>query len=142
MSLHVNTLAIDAADPRGLATFRVAALDWHLIQPGLRAGPHRPGPGPFRFARSDGGSVSTQLGRQTTKNRRHFELVPDDQTAAVHRLEALGRPDIGPGDVNWVVMADPEGKELCVRRSYTGAYPASTDSSVRVVCTPRLARSS
>ncbi|MGZ5383788.1 MAG: hypothetical protein ACXW1Y_00870 [Acidimicrobiia bacterium] len=30
------------------------------------------------------------------------------------------RLDIGRGDVIWVVMADPEGNELCVLRSYTG----------------------
>ena len=41
------------------------------------------------------------------------------------RLESLGarRADIGQGDVDWVVMADPEGNEFCVLRS----LPASDE---------------
>ena len=57
---------------------------------------------------------------KTTKNRLHLDLVPDDaeQAAEVDRLIALGatRIDIGQGDVDWVVMADPDGNELCVLR--------------------------
>ena len=39
-----------------------------------------------------------------------------DQQAEVERLVALGatRADIGQGDVDWVVMADPDGNEFCV----------------------------
>ena len=53
------------------------------------------------------------------KNRLHLDLVPasgSEQHAEVARLEALGarRIDIGQGDVDWVVMADPDGNELCV----------------------------
>lgn len=37
----------------------------------------------------------------------------------VERLIALGarRVDVGQGDVSWVVLADPEGKEFCVLRT-------------------------
>ncbi|MCD4535354.1 VOC family protein [Nocardioides sp. cx-169] len=54
------------------------------------------------------------------KNRLHFDLVPPpggDQHAAVDRLLSLGatRIDIGQGDVDWVVMADPDGNEFCVK---------------------------
>jgi hypothetical protein len=31
LSLQINTLTIDAADPQGFVSFWVAALDWHLI---------------------------------------------------------------------------------------------------------------
>lgn len=53
------------------------------------------------------------------KNRLHFDLAPPaggDQQAVVARLESLGAThvDIGQGDVSWVVMADPDGNELCV----------------------------
>jgi hypothetical protein len=50
------------------------------------------------------------------KNRLHLDLRPDDQYAEVRRLLALGasRADIGQGEVSWVVLADPEGNELCV----------------------------
>ena len=59
---------------------------------------------------------------KVVKNRVHLDLQPDDERdAAVERLVALGgrvlddhrRPD-GTG---WVVLADPEGNELCVERS-------------------------
>jgi len=56
---------------------------------------------------------------KTGKNRLHLDLAPPadgDQQAEVERLVALGaqRIDIGQGDVSWVVMADPDGNELCV----------------------------
>ena len=58
-------------------------------------------------------------------NRLHIDLRPagpdGDQAAEVARLEALGatRADVGQGDdVSWVVMADPEGNELCVLAPY------------------------
>lgn len=56
----------------------------------------------------------------TRKNRIHLDVAPaadDDQAAAVDRLLALGgtRVDVGQGpDVTWVVLADPEGNEVCV----------------------------
>ncbi len=56
---------------------------------------------------------------KTGKNRLHFDLAPPvhgDQQAEVDRLVSLGatRIDIGQGEVNWVVMADPDGHEFCV----------------------------
>jgi catechol 2,3-dioxygenase-like lactoylglutathione lyase family enzyme len=56
---------------------------------------------------------------KTGKNRLHFDLAPPvggDQSAEVDRLLALGasRVDIGQGEVDWVVLADPDGNEFCV----------------------------
>lgn len=53
------------------------------------------------------------------KNRLHVDIAPPndgDQRAEVDRLVDLGatRIDIGQGDVDWVVMADPDGNEFCV----------------------------
>jgi predicted enzyme related to lactoylglutathione lyase len=53
------------------------------------------------------------------KNRLHFDIAPPhdgSQQEEVDRLVSLGaRPlDIGQGDVDWVVMADPDGNEFCV----------------------------
>ncbi len=53
------------------------------------------------------------------KHRLHFDLGPlaaGDQQAEVDRLVSLGatRVDIGQGDVDWVVMADPDGHEFCL----------------------------
>src|SRR4029078_9288007 len=55
----------------------------------------------------------------------------DDQAAIVERLLAAGavRADIGQGDVPGVVLADPEGKELCVlepRERYLGRGPLAS----------------
>jgi hypothetical protein len=54
------------------------------------------------------------------KNRLHLDVTPEDsdQREEVDRLVALGatRVDIGQGDVDWVVMADPGGNEFCVLR--------------------------
>lgn len=54
------------------------------------------------------------------KYRLHFDLAlpaGGDQQAEVDRLLSLGatRVDIGQGAVSWVVMADPDGHEFCVR---------------------------
>lgn len=51
--------------------------------------------------------------------RMHFDLAPPaggDQQGEVDRLISLGATpvDIGHGDVNWVVMTDPDGHEFCV----------------------------
>ena len=52
------------------------------------------------------------------KNRLHLDIAPVDvdQATEVERLLTLGAThvDIGQGDVDWVVMADPDGNELCV----------------------------
>ncbi|MGW0562722.1 VOC family protein [Streptomyces sp. NPDC003016] len=53
------------------------------------------------------------------KSRLHFDLAPPDhgdQQAEVDRLVSLGatRADIGQGEVDRVVMADPDGHEFCV----------------------------
>src|SRR5947209_6365044 len=56
---------------------------------------------------------------KTGKNRLHFDVAPPvdgDQQREVDRLVSLGatRIDIGQDEVSWVVMADPDGNELCV----------------------------
>ncbi|MGZ4759499.1 MAG: VOC family protein [Acidimicrobiales bacterium] len=53
------------------------------------------------------------------KNRIHLDLgsdSPEHQAEIVDRLLAAGatRVDVGQGDAPWVVLADPEGNELCV----------------------------
>lgn len=57
---------------------------------------------------------------KVAKNRLHLDIVPDqgDQEAELNRLLALGatRADIGQGEVDWVVMADPDGNEFCLLR--------------------------
>jgi catechol 2,3-dioxygenase-like lactoylglutathione lyase family enzyme/predicted enzyme related to lactoylglutathione lyase len=70
----------------------------------------------------DGGQFLTfgpPIAPKHTKNRLHIDIAPPidgDQAAEVDRLVRLGatRVDIGQGDVDWVVMADPDGNEFCV----------------------------
>ena len=52
------------------------------------------------------------------KNRLHLDLRPANQEAEVERLVDMGarHVDIGQGDVEWTVLADPEGNEFCVLR--------------------------
>jgi catechol 2,3-dioxygenase-like lactoylglutathione lyase family enzyme len=56
------------------------------------------------------------------KNRVHLDVSPIDRDheAEVQRLFDLGASpvDIGQGTKPWTVMADPEGNEFCVLRSF------------------------
>jgi hypothetical protein len=54
-----------------------------------------------------------------SKLRVHLDVAPhpkEDHQAEVEHLIGLGATpaDIGQGDVRWVVLADPQGNELCV----------------------------
>ncbi|MGY1620924.1 VOC family protein [Geodermatophilus sp. SYSU D00965] len=56
---------------------------------------------------------------KTGRNRLHLDLapaVPGELDAEVDRLLSLGatRLDVGQGDVDGVVLADPDGNEFCV----------------------------
>ena len=56
---------------------------------------------------------------KTVKNRLHPDVAPypdDDPAAEVARLRALGAvpANVGQGEVNWTVLADPEGNEFCI----------------------------
>jgi len=59
------------------------------------------------------------LAPKTGRSRLHFDLAPPvgaDQQAEVDRLVSLGatRTDPGQGEVDRVVMSDPDGREFCV----------------------------
>ena len=67
---------------------------------------------------------------KTGKDRLHFDLAPaadSEQQAEVDRLVTLGasRADVGQGDVRWVAMADPDGREFCVRPADTATVGPS-----------------
>lgn len=56
------------------------------------------------------------------KNRLHLDLVPSTtREEEVERLRGLGATVVddrrNPDGTGWVVMADPEGNELCVERA-------------------------
>ncbi len=100
---------------REVGCFWSAALGWPLVwdqdeETAVRA-PDGTGP----LITWGGPPVAPKIG----KNRLHLDIAPDervDQRAEVDRLVSLGATpiDIGQGDVDWVVMADPDGNEFCV----------------------------
>jgi hypothetical protein len=125
MASTFTELAIDCADPAGLARFWCAVLGYEVQDeedgvvgigsPLVPEGRSRPGPVPptLTFARVPEG--------KTVKNRLHLDVSPTDrdQDDEVRRLLDLGarHADVGQGDASWVVLIDPEGNEFCVLAS-------------------------
>jgi hypothetical protein len=116
-------LAIDCADPGGLARFWCSVLGYEVQggddetvtigSPEVPEGKSRRGPVPptLTFARVPEGKAG--------KNRLHLDLNATDreQEEEVRRLLDLGarHADVGQaGRESWVVLADPEGNEFCV----------------------------
>jgi hypothetical protein len=120
MSLRIQSLCIDTTDPAGLATLWEQALGWRRTY----EEPDEVVLEPPEGSREDG-MVPDLLflkvpDTKEVKNRLHIDLRPEDQAAAVERLEGLGarRANVGQGsDVTWIVMADPHGNEFCVLRA-------------------------
>ena len=115
MGLRLDALCIDAHDPVRIATFWAGLLDGQVVDdpvdgPALLLDPivgFR-----LRFPRTEAA--------RTGQTPRHLDLTsssPDDQLARVERALALGAThhDVGQGDdATHVVLADPEGNELCI----------------------------
>jgi hypothetical protein len=113
---RMASIVVGCANPADLADFWTIAAGWDVIRRepqgawvSLRA-PNRRGPYIDLIRVPD---------QKTVKNRLHLDVAPfpdDDHASEVARLRALGaRPtDVGQGAVTWVVLADPEGNELCV----------------------------
>jgi predicted enzyme related to lactoylglutathione lyase len=110
----VAAVVMDTPDPASLAPFWSAATGWPAeVFPS----------GDARLTRPDGRGPRLELLRSADpkvgRNRVHVDVAPfagDDHAAEVDRLRALGATDVdvGQGDVPWVVLADPQGNELCV----------------------------
>lgn len=120
--MKLQCVTIDCHDPRMLAEFWAAALNWTItdaddegvvieLLDGSPAQGHIPD---ILFYKNPD--------KKTVKNRMHFDLRPIDQAAEVARLESLGakRIEIGQSEdqgTTWVVMADPEGNEFCILKA-------------------------
>jgi Glyoxalase-like domain len=117
VSLTWFSTVIDCRDPEALAAFWCQVLVYQVVFRNEREVDIAPGPSSF-----PGLAFLLVPGRKEVKNRLHVDLNPSDQQAEVRRLLALGavRIDIGQGDAEWVVMADPEGNEFCVLAHQTG----------------------
>ena len=120
-NLRLQCITIDSEDPKRIAEFWAAALDWKITFADENE---------VCLELLDG---SPEVGRipdllflknpdvKSVKNRLHFDLRPLDQDVEVARLEGLGakRIEIGQSEyegTTWVVMADPDGNEFCVLR--------------------------
>jgi catechol 2,3-dioxygenase-like lactoylglutathione lyase family enzyme len=117
VSLTWFSTVIDCRDPEVLAAFWCQVLGYQVVFQNEREVDIAPGPSSF-----PGLAFLLVPGRKEVKNRLHVDLNPSDQQAEVRRLLALGavKVDIGQGDAEWVVMADPEGNEFCVLAHQTG----------------------
>lgn len=115
MIIRLTALVLDALHPERLAAFWAEALGWD-VEPD--------GGGDVDLVPTDETSFRIRLRRVTHgkagQNRIHFDLTTAtaaDQRDTVAGLLALGarHVDIGqdPNDTH-VVLADPEGNELCV----------------------------
>jgi catechol-2,3-dioxygenase len=112
---RIVSLVIDATDAELLAQFWAGALGWQVVDRGGYGVSIGHDGGPFE--------IDFRLvpdGPKPAKNRLHLDVKPvqRDQAAELDRLIALGaRPvDVGQGDRNWYVLADPEGNEFCLCR--------------------------
>ncbi|GAA2039059.1 VOC family protein [Catenulispora yoronensis] len=113
----IGAVVVECEDPRALAEFWDAAMDWtlHEVSDDLARFRSGQGVGPYlEFRRRDG--------EELRRGRIHLDVMPyagDDQGTEVDRLRGLGATDVdlGQGDVSWAVLADPAGNEFCVLRS-------------------------
>lgn len=122
MTSRVRWIDFDCADPYRLASF------WAEVT-GLRHHPeNKPGEDECALLSgediAEGGMLFQRVPEgKTAKNRIHLDLQPTDRTRdeEVARLLELGATLLDdqrkPDGTGWVVLADPEGNELCVERS-------------------------
>jgi predicted enzyme related to lactoylglutathione lyase len=120
MATRLVQVNFKAHDDVALGGFWAAALGWGMEHeaPGVTnlEPPDYTYPDPVAVCIDLVASAEPKVG----KNRVHLDLAArsaEHQAEIVARLEGLGatRVDVGQGpDVPWVVMADPEGNELCV----------------------------
>ena len=119
-------LVLDCADPDKLAEFWSAALGYTTLG---RAGNY------VLLVDPDGTRPKLLLQRvdepKSGKNRMHLDIETPTVDDEVARLEGLGAQRIVAEAVEehgnrWVVMADPEGNELCVCNGGQSDPPVST----------------
>ncbi|HEX5937431.1 MAG TPA: VOC family protein [Actinomycetota bacterium] len=116
MSVRIDTVTFDCADPMQLARFWADALGFELDPESDQDGALVREPS----AAAGGLYFQPVPEAKSVKNRVHIDLRPSGSMAAeVERLRGLGATIQGRVDEEgsfWTVMRDPEGNELCVLR--------------------------
>lgn len=115
MTSAVRHVTFDCLDPYSLATFWAQMLGGRLADGDL---PGDPAAGVFH----PGSPLLFVQVPEARANRLHLDLQPDiPREQEVQRLLGLGANLVAdrtqPGGAGWVVLADPEGNELCIVRS-------------------------
>jgi hypothetical protein len=122
MTARPLTITFDCADPWLLVGF------WSQVT-GYQEdpdNPNQPGDPEQYLAGPDGppGLLFIPVPEpKTVKNRVHLDLEPTDRTRdeEVERVLGIGATMVAdlrrPDGTGWVVLADPEGNELCIGRS-------------------------
>lgn len=112
MTSTLTEVLIDCADAERLAAFWCEVLGWQVVDRD---------DGDVEIGSGDRGIRIIFLPvpePKSIKNRIHLDVHANDgdQEAEVERLIVLGAShvDVGQRDVDWVVLADPEGNEFCV----------------------------
>jgi len=114
MTSRIAVITIDAVEPRVVADFWCAVFGWEVLDSAADITSIGP---------SDGSWPTIDIVRvpeaKAVKNRLHLDLRADGTTQylELRRLLELGarRVDVGQSpDSSWVVLADPEGNELCL----------------------------
>ena len=121
-NLRIQCITVDCIDPKKVADFWAAALDWKITFEDENEVSIELLDGSPEVGRIPDILFLKNPDKKTLKNRLHLDLRPQDQKAEVARLKALGASEIEIGqsedsDTTWVVMADPEGNEFCVLRA-------------------------
>ena len=108
----IAAIVVDCVDPRAMARFWGEAMDWNVHEVTANTAVLRSAKdvGPYlEFIRTPDA--------KTVWNRVHLDVRPypgDDPSAESARLQTLGATVIDLPDVQWTVLADPEGNEFCL----------------------------
>jgi predicted enzyme related to lactoylglutathione lyase len=111
MTLEVENITFDCADPDGLADWWAQAVNGTInaVAPGFFVTVARSGSPGLAFQKVDDPTPG--------KNKVHVDFSSADMEAEVKRLVDLGATETGRnnfGDFQWVVLADPDGNAFCV----------------------------
>ena len=107
----IAAVLMDSADPARDATFWAAITGWARTDSAadMVALRHPAGAGPRL-------ELWQEPGPKLGKNRSHLDVRREDgDTDPTERLLDLGATSLSaPGDLPWLVFADPSGNEFCV----------------------------